>query len=118
MKIKSSWGIAVKALRKNKLQTALTMTGMTIGVATVLTMIALGSGAQESIQQQVRAAGMNLIIVEGGNWSRGTASDTCQKSWARGHRVHLIAVVRVAVCVAHALLYLPVLQAEIGRAHV
>jgi putative ABC transport system permease protein len=74
MKIKSSWGIAVKALRKNKLQTALTMTGMTIGVATVLTMIALGSGAQESIQQQVRAAGMNLIIVQGGNWSRGTAS--------------------------------------------
>jgi putative ABC transport system permease protein len=74
MKINSSWGIAVKALKKNKLQTALTMMGMTIGVATVLTMIALGSGAEASIQEQVRAAGMNLIIVEGGNWSRGTQS--------------------------------------------
>ncbi len=74
MKIKMSWGIAVKALKKNKLQTALTMMGMTIGVATVLTMIALGSGAEASIQEQVRAAGMNLIIVEGGNWSRGTNS--------------------------------------------
>ena len=74
MQVKSSWTIAVKALRKNKLQTALTMTGMTIGVATVLTMIALGTGAEQSIQDQVRAAGMNLIIVTAGNWSRGQGS--------------------------------------------
>jgi putative ABC transport system permease protein len=74
MQVKSSWGIAVRALRKNKLQTALTMTGMTIGVATVLTMIALGTGAEQSIQDQVQAAGMNLIIVTAGNWSRGQGS--------------------------------------------
>ena len=72
--VKHSWGIAVRALRKNRLQTALTMTGMTIGVATVLTMIALGAGAESSIQDQVRAAGMNLIIVTAGNWNRGDAS--------------------------------------------
>jgi putative ABC transport system permease protein len=36
--VKHSWGIAIRALGKNRLQTALTMTGMTIGVATVLTM--------------------------------------------------------------------------------
>lgn len=60
--------IALKALRRNKLQTALTMIGMTIGVATVLTMIALGSGAQSAIQDQVRAAGMNLIVVTAGNY--------------------------------------------------
>jgi putative ABC transport system permease protein len=72
--VKHSWGIAVRALRKNRLQTALTMTGMTIGVATVLTMIALGAGAETSIQDQVRSAGMNLIIVTGGNWSRGDDS--------------------------------------------
>jgi putative ABC transport system permease protein len=60
--------IAMKALRRNKLQTVLTMTGMTIGVATVLTMIALGSGAQKAIQDQVRAAGMNVIVVTSGNF--------------------------------------------------
>jgi putative ABC transport system permease protein len=60
--------IAIKALRRNKLQTVLTMTGMTIGVATVLTMIALGSGAQKAIQDQVRAAGMNVIIATSGNY--------------------------------------------------
>jgi putative ABC transport system permease protein len=65
---KNSVFIAMKALRKNKLQTALTMAGMTIGVATVLTMIALGTGAQSAIQDQVRAAGMNLIIVTAGNY--------------------------------------------------
>lgn len=70
----NAWGIAVKALTKNKLQTVLTMLGMTIGVATVLTMIALGAGAEASIQDQVRSAGMNLIIVQGGNWSRGNGS--------------------------------------------
>lgn len=60
--------VALRALRKNKLQTALTMTGMTIGVATVLTMIALGSGAQDAISDQIRAAGMNLIVVTAGNY--------------------------------------------------
>jgi putative ABC transport system permease protein len=63
------WGIAFRALQKNKLQTALTMIGMTIGVATVLTMIALGSGAQTAIQDQVRSAGMNLIVVKSGNYA-------------------------------------------------
>src|ERR1700744_2603455 len=72
--VKHSWGIAVRALRKNRLQTALTMTGMTIGVATVLTMIALGAGAESSIEDQVRSAGMNLIIVTAGNWNRGDDS--------------------------------------------
>jgi len=65
---KTSYGIAIKALRRNKLQTGLTMLGMTIGVATVLTMIGLGSGAQTAIQDQVRAAGMNLIVVTAGNY--------------------------------------------------
>ncbi|CAN5667050.1 ABC transporter permease [soil metagenome] len=68
MSTRRSIFIAIKALRRNKLQTILTMTGMTIGVATVLTMIALGSGAQRAIQDQVRAAGMNVIVVTSGNY--------------------------------------------------
>jgi len=69
MRLENSWLLAIKALKKNKLQTLLTMTGMTIGVATVLIMIALGSGAQTAIQDQVRSAGMNLIVVKAGNWN-------------------------------------------------
>ena len=66
--LRKSTAIAYRALLRNKLQTILTMVGMTIGVATVLTMVALGSGAQAAIQDQVRAAGMNIIVVTAGNY--------------------------------------------------
>jgi putative ABC transport system permease protein len=60
--------IALNALTRNRLQTGLTMLGIAIGVATVLAMIAVGAGAQRSIEQQVRAAGLNQITVTAGNW--------------------------------------------------
>jgi putative ABC transport system permease protein len=44
------------------------MLGMGIGVATVLTMMSLGSGAQRAIQDQVKAAGMNMLVVTAGNF--------------------------------------------------
>src|SRR5258706_7927299 len=75
MSIRSTFAIAIKALRRHTLQTALTMLGMTIGVATVLTMIALGTGAEAAIEQQVRAAGMNLIVVTAGNYKAKTEDD-------------------------------------------
>jgi len=69
--------VALKALSKNKLQTGLTMLGLIIGVATVLTMFALGSGAQTAIETQVKAAGMNIITVTSGN-HMGTVEDDTQ----------------------------------------
>ena len=60
--------IALKALGRNRLQTGLTMLGITVGVATVLAMMAVGAGAQRSIEQQVRAAGLNQITIRAGNW--------------------------------------------------
>src|SRR6185369_6336426 len=75
MTVGSSLTIALRALSRNKLQTALTTIGMTIGVATVLTMIALGTGAPTAIEQQVRAAGMNLIVVKAGNYKTKTEDD-------------------------------------------
>jgi putative ABC transport system permease protein len=63
--------IAVKALSRNKMRTALTMLGMIIGVAAVITMVALGSGAQTSIESQIQSAGTNMIIVSAGNFSSG-----------------------------------------------
>jgi ABC-type antimicrobial peptide transport system permease subunit len=75
MSFSSTFSIALKALRRHRLQTALTMLGMAIGVAAVLTMIALGTGAESAIEQQVRAAGMNLIIVTAGNYKIKTEDD-------------------------------------------
>ncbi|MEW6322334.1 MAG: ABC transporter permease [Acidobacteriota bacterium] len=59
---------AVRALARNRLQTLLTMLGITAGVATVLAMMAVGAGAQRAIDQQVRAAGLNQITIRAGNW--------------------------------------------------
>ena len=67
-RFKKTWAIATGALRRNKLQSGLTMLGMAIGVATVLAMIALGSGAQTAITDQVRAAGMTMLMVTAGNF--------------------------------------------------
>src|SRR5215471_3740766 len=63
--------IALKALGRNKMRTALTMLGMIIGVAAVITMVALGTGAQSSIESQIQSAGTNLIIVSAGNFTQG-----------------------------------------------
>jgi putative ABC transport system permease protein len=63
--------VALKALGRNKMRTALTMLGMIIGVAAVITMVALGTGAQTSIEAQIQSAGTNLIIVSAGNFVQG-----------------------------------------------
>jgi putative ABC transport system permease protein len=63
--------IALGALGRNKMRSALTMLGIIIGVAAVITMIGLGRGAQQAIEDQIRAAGTNLITVSAGNWSVG-----------------------------------------------
>src|SRR5438105_12289169 len=64
--------IAVKALNRNKMRTALTMLGMIIGVAAVITMVALGTGAQSSIESQIQSAGTNMIMVSAGNFTQGS----------------------------------------------
>ena len=63
--------VALKALSRNKMRTALTMLGMIIGVAAVITMVALGTGAQSSIEAQIQTAGTNMIIVMAGNFTQG-----------------------------------------------
>ena len=66
--------VALKALGRNKMRTLLTMLGLIIGVAAVITMVALGNGAQQQIEDQVAAGGTNLITVRAGNHSRGGVS--------------------------------------------
>jgi putative ABC transport system permease protein len=63
--------IALKALNRNKLRTVLTMLGMIIGVGAVITMVALGTGARTTIEERVKSAGTNMILVNAGNFSTG-----------------------------------------------
>ena len=63
--------VAVKALRRNALRTALTALGMIIGVAAVIVMVAIGTGARSSIEQQIRSTGSNVITVNAGGGGFG-----------------------------------------------
>ena len=63
--------IALKALGRSAMRTALTMLGMIIGVGAVITMVALGTGARTTIEERVKSAGTNMILVNAGNFSTG-----------------------------------------------
>ena len=66
--------IALRALGRNRLRTALTMLGVIIGVAAVIAMVALGSGARASVERSLKSAGTNIILVSAGNYTRGGES--------------------------------------------
>jgi putative ABC transport system permease protein len=63
--------IATKALTTNKMRTGLTMLGMIIGVSAVITLVAMGNGAQSTIEDQIKGAGTNMITVNAGNFTSG-----------------------------------------------
>jgi macrolide transport system ATP-binding/permease protein len=55
--------MALKALRVNKFRTALTLLGIIIGVAAVITMLAVGNGSKQKVLDQIMAMGTNLLVV-------------------------------------------------------
>src|SRR3989454_4729565 len=63
--------VALKALRQNILRTALTMLGLIIGVGAVICVIAIGEGAEASVEQAITNIGANMIWVEAGGVNRG-----------------------------------------------
>lgn len=63
--------LAFQALVRNRLQTGLAMLGVMVGVGALVTSFALGRGAQQSVEDQLRAAGANLIVVTAGNYAKG-----------------------------------------------
>jgi putative ABC transport system permease protein len=63
--------IALKALGRNKMRTGLTMLGMIIGVSAVITLVAMGHGAQSQLEEQIKGAGTNMITVRAGNFTTG-----------------------------------------------
>jgi putative ABC transport system permease protein len=71
MSVWASIPMAVSALQTNKLRTGLTALGVIIGVAAVVTMMAIGAGAQSRVAEQIRSLGANLIIVLSGSVTAG-----------------------------------------------
>ncbi len=67
----------ISALTANKVRTSLTMLGIVIGISSVIIMVAIGQGAQSSIQSSIQSIGSNLIIVSPGaarNFGYGASS--------------------------------------------
>ena len=58
--------VAFRALAANKMRTALTLLGMVIGVAAVITLMSIGAGVQTSIEERIRSTGTNLLSVSPG----------------------------------------------------
>ncbi|MBA2770334.1 MAG: ABC transporter permease [Sporichthyaceae bacterium] len=73
MRAGEAFRVALDALRANRLRSALTMLGVVIGVAAVVILVALGSGAKQEVEDQVEGLGSNIIIVVPGKFEFGSA---------------------------------------------
>ena len=71
MSISNLFKIALRAIAANKLRSFLTMLGIIIGVASVITMLAIGQGSKRSIQKQISEMGSNMIMIMPGQDMRG-----------------------------------------------
>ncbi len=60
--------VAMQSIRANLFRAILTMLGIVIGVAAVITMLAAGSGAQKDIEDQIDALGANLLSISAQSW--------------------------------------------------
>ncbi len=105
--------VALAAINANKMRSLLTMLGIVIGVAAVITMVALGTGAPRAVQEQIDALGTNVLTVRPGQaWFRG----------ARGGSTKLTVDEAFAVAEADAVLQVAPemssnMQIEFGRSN-
>jgi putative ABC transport system permease protein len=73
MKLTATTFIALRALRRNKLRSALTMLGIIIGVGAVIAMVAVGNGARSEVEATMASLGENMILIFAGNFTTGGA---------------------------------------------
>ncbi|MGB2568355.1 ABC transporter permease [Micromonospora citrea] len=73
MRVAEAWRVALDALRANRMRSALTMLGVIIGVASVVLLVAIGTGTKQTVEQQVEGLGSNLLLVVPGRIEVGTA---------------------------------------------
>ena len=69
--IPSTLKISFRALRVNKMRSALTMLGIIIGVSAVITMLAVGTGARQKVSEQISSLGSNILMVVSGSSTSG-----------------------------------------------
>ena len=73
MRLAEAWRVAISALAANRLRSALTTIGVVIGVASVVALVAIGSGAKAEVESQVQGLGSNLLLVVPGELRVGSA---------------------------------------------
>jgi len=73
VRLAEAWRVALDALRANRLRSGLTMLGVVIGVAAVVVLVAIGTGAKNEVESQVEGLGSNLLIVVPGQVNFGAA---------------------------------------------
>ncbi len=73
MRVAEAFKVALDALRANRLRSILTMLGVIIGVAAVVVLVAIGSGAKREVESQVEGLGSNLVLIVPGRFEIGSA---------------------------------------------
>ena len=97
MSFLDSLAVGLQALSVNKMRSMLTVLGIIIGVAAVVCMVSVGSGAREEVSEKIRTLGANLLLIRpgaqlsgGGPTGNGHAADThrrrCAGASARTHQ--------------------------------
>lgn len=71
MKLSSTFRIALRALRRNKMRSVLTMLGIIFGVGAVIAMVGIGNGAQSQVEAQIASLGKNMILIFAGSNTSG-----------------------------------------------
>ncbi len=77
MRIESTFNVAFRALRRNKLRSVLTALGIIIGVAAVIAMVGIGNGAKAQVEAQIASLGQNVILI----FSGSTTSSGIRTGW-------------------------------------
>lgn len=85
MRIFATFRIALRALRRNKMRTVLTMLGMIIGVGAVIASVSITSGARLQVEQQIASLGENMLLVFPGSFS----SSGARLGWGNWHSLKL-----------------------------
>jgi putative ABC transport system permease protein len=85
MRIIATLRIALRALRRNKMRTILTMLGMIIGVGAVIASVSITSGAKEQVEQQIASLGENMLLIFPGSFS----SSGARLGWGNWHSLTL-----------------------------
>jgi putative ABC transport system permease protein len=77
MRVGSTFNVAFRALRRNKLRSVLTALGIIIGVGAVIAMVGIGNGAKAQVEAQIASLGENIIIISSGS----TTSSGIRTGW-------------------------------------